>query len=309
MRQDPFHEGEIRAQNLASEHERALRVGRSIGPSIPRAALDFVEQQSYAVVATEDARGAPWVSMIFGAAGFATAEPQSLVLSLDQMFVASKDPLLSNLEGSSRIGFLFIELATRRRLRINGSVRLRSSSELHIDVAQAYSNCPKYIQRRHLLGVDAPSGEAATAFRTGTRLSSSEAAVIEAADTLFVASLHPSHGLDASHRGGHAGFVQVDVGKGELHIPDYPGNSMFNTFGNLLVEPRVGLMVPDFERGRALHLVGRSTIEWNADDEHSDRSGGTGRMWLVAVDRWLELPLAATTEWSFVDASPFNPPV
>ena len=59
------------------------------------------------------------------------------------------------------------------------------------------------------------------------------------ADTFFVASAHAERGVDASHRGGLPGFVRV-LGDRTLEIPDYPGNSMFNTLGNPAADPRAG---------------------------------------------------------------------
>jgi hypothetical protein len=45
-----------------------------------------------------------------------------------------------------------------------------------------------------------------------------------------------------------------------LSWPDYPGNNMFNSLGNLLVNPRCGLLFVDFERAAALQLLGRAEV-------------------------------------------------
>ena len=55
-------------------------------------------------------------------------------------------------------------------------------------------------------------------------------------DVLFIATAHATRGADASHRGGNPGFIEVLDGK-TVRIPDYAGNSMFNTLGNLVVNP------------------------------------------------------------------------
>src|SRR5205823_487645 len=85
---------------------------------------------------------------------------------------------------------------------------------------------------------------------------------IESADTLFLGSVHPEHGADASHRGGLPGFVQV-IDDTHVSFPDYAGNNMFNTLGNIAVNPAVGLLFFDFESGRTLQLTGSASVDWD----------------------------------------------
>ena len=68
-------------------------------------------------------------------------------------------------------------------------------------------------------------------------------------------------GADVSHRGGEPGFVRVAAPYRVL-IPDYSGNMMFNTLGNLAADPRVGVLVIDFDSGATLQISGRATIVW-----------------------------------------------
>src|SRR5262249_25058473 len=79
--------------------------------------------------------------------------------------------------------------------------------------------------------------------------------------TFFIASTHPQGGADASHRGGEPGFVQVPDAH-TLQWPDYVGNNLFQTLGNLSVNPRAGLLFVDFERGRTLQLTGQAELLW-----------------------------------------------
>ena len=65
--------------------------------------------------------------------------------------------------------------------------------------------------------------------------------------------------MNASHRGGPPGFVEV-VDDRTLRIPDYVGNSMLNTLGNLTVNPHAGLVVLDFGPNRTLQLTRRAEI-------------------------------------------------
>jgi hypothetical protein len=48
-------------------------------------------------------------------------------------------------------------------------------------------------------------------------------------------------------------------------IPDYAGNMMFNTLGNVAADGRAGLLLVDFATGRTLQMTGTATIYWDAE--------------------------------------------
>jgi predicted pyridoxine 5'-phosphate oxidase superfamily flavin-nucleotide-binding protein len=127
---------------------------------------------------------------------------------------------------------------------------------------------------------------------------------IERADTLFIASVHATRGADASHRGGQPGFVRV-LDERRLRVPDYAGNNMFQTLGNIATDPRVGLLFVAFDTGTTLQLTGRARILW----EVSDRAGlpGAERAVEVEVDEVVEIAGQGPLGWRFVEYSPFNP--
>jgi hypothetical protein len=128
--------------------------------------------------------------------------------------------------------------------------------------------------------------------------------MMAAADTFFIASANPGGNLDASHRGGQPGFVRR---RGEqLWIPDYRGNSMFNTLGNLAVNPAAGLLFIDFAAGESLQLTGTTAIDLNDPDDEG-RTGGTGRAWTLTPSQWRRAALPARLGAEFLDFSPFNP--
>lgn len=302
---NPYHEGERIVQERAGERASAVMNGRVIASAVPVPALGFIGQQSMAVVTSVDGRQRPWASLIFGSPGFLTPEsPELIVADLSRTWPHGDDPFWGNITHDPRVGMLLIELATRRRLRISGRVTVGGDS-LSLAVERAYPNCPKYIQRRHLSDRPTARAGAFTTPRRGTTLTEAQQSLIRAADTLFVASLHPEHGADASHRGGRSGFVQL-LDSATLRIPDYPGNSMFNTLGNFAVHPRGGILVPDFANQRTLQLVGEVEIRWDLDDS-SQVTAGTSRFWDFTITETLELPLPVQAMWEFLDASPFNP--
>ncbi|HEX5404931.1 MAG TPA: pyridoxamine 5'-phosphate oxidase family protein, partial [Pseudonocardiaceae bacterium] len=108
----------------------------------------------------------------------------------------------------------------------------------------------------------------------GTELTPAQERIIRAADTFFLGTTHPRRGTDSSHKGGAAGLVRVDGGT--LWWPDYPGNNMFNSFGNLAVDPSASLLFVDFTTGATVQLTGTAALEWITPGSPGD-DGGTGR--------------------------------
>jgi hypothetical protein len=301
----PYHEGERSIQDRAGERAVADRNGRVIASTVPIPALGFIGLQPMVVLASVDPEGRPWASLLFGMSGFLqAASPERLSAELSHAWPQPHDPLWENLRGDSRFGMLVIELATRRRLRINGRAT-HAGEAIEFQVERAYPNCPKYIQRRHLARRPAARVEALPEPIRGTSLTPDQRRLVGQADTLFVASLHPEGGADASHRGGKPGFARV-LDATTIRIPDYRGNSMYNTLGNFAAYPRGGIIIPDFEGHRTLQLVGEVTIRWDLGDL-AGVTGGTGRFWDFGVTETLELPLPARASWELLDASPFNP--
>jgi predicted pyridoxine 5'-phosphate oxidase superfamily flavin-nucleotide-binding protein len=307
--EQPYHDGERQVQARAGEVAGARHNGRAVADSIVRGALPFLARQPMVVAGSAATDGALWASVLFGEPGFLSApDPRTVELDPHRMAVEARDPFWRNIQSDPRVGLLAIELSTRRRLRINGPLYpWPGTDRLRLDVVESYPNCPKYIQRRHLKGLQKPA-DSVREVRQGTTLGEGEIHRIRRTDTLFVASAHPDPvqgQLDASHRGGPPGFVEV-LGDRTLRVPDYAGNSMFNTLGNLQLNPRAGLAFLDFEGGRTLQLTGRAEIRWDLDDP-AGVTGGTRRFWDFHLDRWLELPVPVAMEWEFLEASPHLP--
>lgn len=303
--ESPYHDGERLVQERAGERFKADHNGSVIDTTIPGAAMGFITQQAMVVLATADHLQRPWVSLLIGLPGFVQAQtPQDLTIDLTRGWPHPHDPAWDNLRQDPRAGMLLIELATRRRLRINGRMTTEGVT-LAMAVERAYPNCPKYIQRRHLPANRTRKVPNLAAPRRGTSLNDAQQEWIASADTLFVASMHPVHGVDASHRGGRPGFVQR-LDPQTLRIPDYPGNSMFNTLGNFATHAQGGLLFPDFDGQRALHLAGEVTLRWDLADPDG-HTGGTGRYWDFAIHETLELAAPVEVPWEFLDPSPFNP--
>jgi uncharacterized protein len=305
---DPFHSGEVRLQQQTGERDRAILSGRLISDAIPPAAHPFIGQQAYVVVAWLAPDGRLWSELVVSAPGFAASSADGSRLALEvprRRDVAANFSILHQIAPGHHVGLLFIELASRRRLRVNGIVGERLGDALWICVAEAYPNCPKYIQRRELVSAtDEKPAPHPVPSAEGTVLEESLARLIRDADTFFVASAHPNGLVDCSHRGGRPGFITVEANT--LHIPDYPGNSMFGTLGNLALCPRAGLTFIDFDNQRQLRLTGNATLDIEGT-AHVGETGGTGRWWSFTAAYWTASSLPTSLAWRLVDRSPFNP--
>lgn len=305
--ESPYHEGEIRIQALTGERDIALLNGGGVGDRIVPPAFRFLAQLRLFVLGQADAEHGSEATILFGAPGFLQAEEDGKVLSiaLDPARDRAGDPVLGALAEGRSIGGLAIDLQTRRRLRINGRVLRASRDRLLVDVRESYANCPKYIQKRTVELAEDASSATGESLRGIGELPEPQRAIIRAADTFFVVTSYPEGYADASHRGGSPGFVRVED-DGTLAIPDYIGNSMYSTLGNIATDPRAALVFLDFEEGKLLHLGGRATLHFGEDPLGLD-TGSTGRFWRFRVERWIEQRVPAPFRLRLVERSPFNP--
>lgn len=267
----PFHEGELKAQQLAGFSPSGL----GIRSQMPDQHRTFFPLLPFVCVAVTDQSGWPIASMVHGEPGFVSS-PGAEELRVDAL-PAADDPSYDHLREGGAIGMLGIDLGTRRRNRANGVVTRVDTGGFSIGVRQSFGNCPKYIRVRQLARVERKS---CGGISFDSELPEAAAALLDRCETLFVATASgvsagsKGGGLDVSHRGGSSGFVRRlgDV----LTIPDFAGNRFYNTLGNLLTEPRASIMVPDFETGDILQLQGMAEIKWKdhalASDPMAERA-------------------------------------
>lgn len=298
---DVFHEGERAVQRRAGVWAEARSLGRGIASTIVPGAAAFVESQRFAVLAGVDAGGRVWASLATGEPGFMTVpDVHTLRLAAD---LPDGDPLRDAVAGHGPLGVLVLDPERRRRIRVNGRAVASRPGTIEVRVQEVFGNCPKYIQAR--VPVEGTARRRAGAARRSLSLGAAQRAAIEAADTFFVASVHERAGADASHRGGQPGFVRVD-GARMLRFPDYAGNNMFQTLGNIARDPRVGLLFMDFGTGTTLQLTGRARLVW--DRARFADLPGAERAVEVELDESVEIAHSGPPGWRFVEASPFNPP-
>ncbi len=291
----PFHWGEQRVHERLGVREIEDWARKVVRPYLPEEHRAFHTALPFLVVAARDERERPWATLLAGPEGFVTSpDPVSLVIDTKPV---SGDALERSFSPGADIGILGIELATRRRNRVNGRVGGNVTDAIICEVQQTFGNCPQYIREREWQRV---SGVPAGPPSRGTRLTSSQIEWIAAADTFFIATGHrgdgenPAFGMDASHRGGDRGFVEVES-ETRLVFPDYAGNNHFNTMGNLVLDPRAGFLFVDFETGGLLQLTGRATIDWGS--EAVTRIPGARRLLAFDIEEIVELPAAIALRW------------
>lgn len=307
----PFHPGEQAAQERVGMRERIEQMGRRVVRDfMPDEHRELFEDLPFLIVGSESPQGALWASLLFGDPGFVhSPTPRSLLIRAEPIL---GDPLAESLHTGAALGLLGIELATRRRNRANGHVTSRTGDAFEVRVEQSFGNCKQYIQSRagSFQRPAAPTREMAA-------LSPAALGVLSRTDTTFIATSSQdasrgySEGVDVSHRGGRPGFLRAitEAGVTRLTMPDFSGNFMFNTFGNLEVNPRAGLLALDFASGALLSLTGDASVIWEGPEveafEGAERllqfEVREGRLWQDVLQGWsapqFSPHLRGTGEW------------
>jgi len=278
----PFHPGEQQLQQSTGVREVMEARGRQfIRDHMPNQHRDFFATLPLVVIGALDEQAHPWATVMAGPPGFMhSADPQTLHLGARLL---AHDPLASHWRVGAPLGLLGIQPHTRRRNRMNGVLSsLDAQGRASVSVRQSFGNCPKYIRPREASWVGEASSPVVQAAHVvldeGPILSRRAQGIVEQADTFFIASASPhahqegvdsSEGVDVSHRGGPAGFVKLSHdGEGMLlTVPDYTGNFMFNTLGNIVSQPKVGLLFMDFARSALLWLQGLAWVDQDSPEQ------------------------------------------
>lgn len=303
--ESPFHSGERTIQSRLGVRDRIDSVGkRFIRKYMPDQHRTFFEQLSTFFVGSIDGEGRPWASVLVGEPGFVRSPTKRALLISGKPIPG--DQLASNLSIGARLGCLGLEFHTRRRNRMNGTVRRLSPDEIGIAVDQSFGNCPKYINTRSLLPIE-DARETGSVSET-TELTKATRAILSQADTLFIATTRNGdgpayrYGVDVSHRGGLSGFIKI-LGDGTIWVPDYTGNEFYNTLGNIQEEGRAGLLAFDFLTGDFVQITGDAHIDWNVPAAIDDPRALRG---IVITPRQLRyLPAAFPFEAPLDEHSPF----
>jgi predicted pyridoxine 5'-phosphate oxidase superfamily flavin-nucleotide-binding protein len=307
--ESPFHRGELAIQARLGIQAKIDKQGRQIiREFLTQQHQQFFAQLPYVIVGTVDETGFPSASILLGKPGFISILSDRLIQVTAKPLTG--DPLDKNLKPGADIALLGIELSTRRRNRLNGQVTVVDGDRFEIQVGQAFGNCPQYIQARSVDFTEPPAE--IPSVHSLSSLTALEQAIIRKADTFFIATSYQSDaagaasGVDVSHRGGKPGFVRIDSSQ-TLTIPDFSGNGHFNTFGNLAMNPRAGLLFIDFAQGSILHLTGRAEVIWEGAEIST--YVGAERLLRFHLEQGDRVEDSLPLRWSAPEFSPFLQPM
>ena len=268
-----------------------------------------------------DAQGRPWATLLCSPST-EVVDPETLRV---RAALPAGDPFgkaLLSTSGAPAYTRLFagvgVDFSNRRRNKLNGYVRSAvltpGGVSLELTTTENMGNCPKYITVHKL---EPHAREPSPPVALGRRLDADARALLEACSTLFIASRHLDEETTAdsdmgfNHRGGPPGFVRYmedGAGVGHLVLPDYSGNQLFQTLGNIQTDPLVGLVLLDFATGDTLHVTGRARNVFGAEAEAlMPRAPTVTDIVLdeaVLIRRSLQLRLSGPESFS-----PYNPPL
>ncbi|REE91662.1 hypothetical protein A8990_104170 [Paenibacillus taihuensis] len=296
--QDVFHEGERIVQRLTGEGWIAEQNSKMISSQFSNGIINFLKTQQFAVISYKDQKGSVWVTFLSGEAGFINvldeqrAEIQAGLIVGES--IAMHEP--------HQIGLLIIDTERRIRVRING-IATREQDRFVVVAHQIYGNCPKYIQKRELL-TDQNTNGAFISEHRNNRLDRAQENWISTADTFYIGTTNDKGEMDASHRGGNPGFIHV-LNAETLLIPDYQGNSLYNTLGNIQSNPSTGLLFIDYDHGHLLQLTGVARLIW--EEAEADSFSGAGLLVRFEIRQVLQLNNATELRWGEMELSPYNP--
>ena len=296
-----YNAGSRAVQARAGVVARAERSANAIGGLIPPVAADFLAEQAAVILGWVDPSGRVWCSALHGEPGFLRPLNQDTIEIAATP--AAADPIAQVAHGD-HIGTLVIDPATRRRMRLNGVVAASGDGRLVVAVEEVIANCPKYITQRQRRDTVA-TRQAAPPTAASDRLNDRQARRIRGADTFFLATAEADHGaVDASHRGGNPGFVHV---RDDRHLvwPDYAGNAMFLSLGNLETNPQAGLLFLDWDDGTMLQLTGTATVDW--EPSAAANHPGAERLIGFDLDAVREHSGDHPSHWELRALSRFNP--
>ncbi|KAJ5959491.1 Riboflavin synthase-like beta-barrel [Penicillium vulpinum] len=312
----PWHEGEERLHHW-------LRVPHGDNPGVPylstRAAF-LVQQCPLVALGTLDSQGRPWSTIWGGKVGFAKPVAESLI-DLRTQVDSKYDPVVQALLTGNKtdaytgkmVSGLAIDLENRRRVKLYGrmvagslSDRDAGQAQLVVHIEESLGNCPKYMNKKHIV----PAQPGSKLISDSPQLNSTAVELLSRADTMFISSSHGSSTMDTNTRGGPPGFMRVESNNASGAVvvyPEYSGNRLYQTLGNLQTTPLAGFVVPDFDSGNVLYFTGSTEILAGKEaDAILPRSNLAVRV-TIAAAIFVENGLGFRGEAG--DPSPYNPSV
>lgn len=302
---DIFHDGQLAVQRITGETEIAKSRIPMILSSIHPRAIPFIQHQVLVFPGSEDSKGNIWLSLLVGERGFIKIPSlQEIRLDLSKITSNREDIFFKNIESKPTVGLLFHEAARRARYRAWG-IASKEGDQLSFAIRMGYPSCPKHIQRE-LIEIPKNSKIASSEYQNGTSLGKPEKDWIRNAHTFFIATQTKKGDIESSHRGGDPGFIEIQE-NGLLRVPDYLGNSMFSTLGNIYENPKAALLFVDYKKGETLQLSGKAALQFDQNSEEDlYKSGNTGRFWTFETKQWIRTVGHHKVNTEFIDFSQYN---
>ncbi|KAH7397784.1 oxidoreductase-like protein [Cadophora sp. MPI-SDFR-AT-0126] len=325
-----FYEADAGWHAGEQEMHKLLRVPVQDNPTqpylTPQASNSLIRSPLIAL-GTLDEEGRPWTTLWGGEAGFARAIAQGIIgvrTTVDREY----DPVLKVLLGDKADGEvvqvqgtgkmvsgLTINLETRKRVKLYGRMvagALAATEEgigevqLVVKIEQSLGNCPKYLNKKQIVP-HIPQPELVS---SNLLLPQAAVDLLAKADLFFISSSNHESDMDCNHRGGPPGFVRVlsnTEGEVTLVYPEYSGNRLYQTLGNLRTTPRAGLVIPNFETGDVLYVTGTTEILIGKDA--TDLISHTNLAVKIKVEATRFVSDGLAFRGHDGEFSPYNPPV
>lgn len=287
---EPFHAGEVAVQKRAGGH-----VPGRIRNTIPPVAAEFLTTHQICTIAGLGPDDRMYTTMLCGPPGSLVADDEHTLHV--RLRPPTSDPLYALATFGGHVGTIIMD--SHRRMRVNGHLEPVADGFV-VHTEQVFSNCGRYISDRHGTLVDRAPGAATT----GSTLTGDQADLIRGASTMLIGTCHPAGPADASHRGGNPGWIHVDAAD-RLSWPDYDGNHLYMTLGNITADHRVGLLFLDWTEGTTLQVSGRADIDWSRDAT-TGRPGAL-RIIRMTVEAVQQTVRGVPMTWSRAVLSRFNP--
>jgi len=239
MRPLRYHAGQIAIQDEANTRVLADNLAHWVGP-----VAEFAAGADLLLFASHAANDHLHFTVLSGGAPMAEAICSSAIA-----FQLPGDvPILP--EG--RVGGLAINMERARRVRINGEIRYQAGVPI-LELEEAFTLCRKYVAAMVALDPTPIAGPASCVSTPAD--DDGLVAHLASATTMFLASAAPDGAPDVAHRGGPAGFISYDPVKGSITWPEFLGDGVFKSAGNVRATGRCTLLVPDFTTGGAFELL------------------------------------------------------
>ncbi|RYP06759.1 hypothetical protein DL764_002956 [Monosporascus ibericus] len=290
VQQSGWHEGELAIHSLLKV---SPRYQNPTSAGLPPQLGYRVAISSLVAFGALDEHGRPWTALWGGERGFARPVAQG-ILGIQSIVNTRHDPIVRALIGNiasdgelvrpedaengvKLMSALSIDLESRDRVKLAGRMVVGTvaarpdgkgkdgedsgvgEAQLAMLVEESLGNCPKYLNKKDIRP-HVPSPELVS---DALPLSAEVTTLLEKADMFFLSSTN-GQTMDTNHRGGPPGFMRVmanSVGADVVLVyPEYSGNRLYQTLGNLHVNPKVGIVVPDYETSNVLYLTGETQL-------------------------------------------------